>query len=358
MALTLTIDDSDDELEIPAEFRTPFTQRSPVGLSKASFAVGSLNRKASEDLDLTLGSEIEDFSDDAINNKMDIDLLDKSDLTYGVKSEKPPRTTSSTSVMTTDVKPALTKKAKVLSTSLGATPAKPKEQQSLNVDMPHNNLKPRAQYQNTNLPDQVQADHCWAKKFLPTMMLWAGSQESLWSIPGATLLTHIQIVFQAVYPELNLAIVQNGAVFSLTVQRLSEWQSNFGSTAIAIIFKFLTSNNDCDPEVLAGLLLKNFAFIFEDMDKCEPDGAFRSAFMLQLLGKAHLSAVNGHAIVPTLKTKDLASKRMASVIAFCATVLERAVTLISEGDIKVENILASTPSHSKLNIKLPKVLNK
>ncbi|KAG2029391.1 hypothetical protein BDR03DRAFT_987785 [Suillus americanus] len=260
--------------------------------------------------------------------------------------------------MTTDVKPALTKKAKVLSTSLGATPAKPKEQQSLNVDMPHNNLKPRAQYQNTDLPDQVQVDHCWAKKFLPTMMLWAGSQESLWSIPDATLLTHIQIVFQAVYPELNLAIVQNGAVFSLTVQRLSEWRSNFGSTAIAIIFNFLTSNNDCDPEVLAGLLLKNFAFIFEDMDKCEPDGAFRSAFMLQLLGKAHLSAVNGHAIVPTLKTKDLASKRMAGVIAFCATVLERAITLISEGNIKVENILASTPSHSKLNIKLPKVLNK
>ncbi|KAG2028854.1 hypothetical protein BDR03DRAFT_1019257 [Suillus americanus] len=283
MALTLTIDDSDDELVIPAEFRAPFTQCSPVGLSKASFTVGSLKRKASEDLDLTLGSEIKDFWDDAINNKMDIDLLDKSDLTYGVKSEKPPHTTSSTSVMTTDVKPALTKKAKVLSTSLGATPAKPKEQQSLNVDMPHNNLKPRAQYRNTDLPDQVQADHRWAKKFLPTMMLWAGSQESLWSIPDATLLIHIQIVFQAVYPELNLAIVQNGAVFSLTVQQPSEWWSNFGSTAIAIIFDFLTSNNDRDPEVLAGLLLKNFAFIFEDMDKCEPDGAFHSAFMLQLL---------------------------------------------------------------------------
>ncbi|KAG2039250.1 hypothetical protein BDR03DRAFT_981012 [Suillus americanus] len=291
MALTLTIDDSDDELEIPAEFCAPFTQHSPVGLSKASFAVGSLKRKASEDLDLTLESEIEDFSDDAINNKMDIDLLDKSDLTYGVKSEKPPHTTSSTSVMTTDIKPALTKKAKVLSMTLGATPAKPKEQQSLNI------------------------------------------------------------VFQAVYPELNLAIVQNRAVFLL-------WRSNFGSTAIAIIFNFLTSNNDCDPEVLAGLLLKNFAFIFEDMDKCEPDGAFRSAFMLQLLGKAHLSAVNGHAIIPTLKTKDLASKGMAGVIAFCATALEHAVTLISEGNIKVENILASTPSRSKLNIKLPKVLNK
>ncbi|KAG1753703.1 uncharacterized protein EDB91DRAFT_1242676 [Suillus paluster] len=362
-------DGSDDELEIPAEFCAPFTQPSEGGLSKASFAVSNLKRKASEDLDITPGSEIEDFSDNAINNTMDIDLPDKSNLMHevkfekpSVKLEKPPCTTSLTSVATTNIKPALTKKAKVesvkFSTSLGATSAKPKEQQSVKVDTPHDNLKPQLQYQNTNLPEQVQADHHWAKKFFLTMMLWASSQESLWSIPDATLLTHIQIIFQAVYLELNLTIVQNGVVFSLTVQRLSEWQSNFSSTAIVIIFDFLTSNNDCDPEVLAGLLLKNFAFIFEDTDKCKPDGAFRSAFMLQLLGKAHLSAINGHAIIPALKTKDLASKGMASVIAFCATALKCTVTLISEGNIKVENVLASTPSCSKLNIKLPKVLNK
>ncbi|KAG1908780.1 uncharacterized protein F5891DRAFT_937724, partial [Suillus fuscotomentosus] len=188
--------------------------------------------------------------------------------------------------------------------------------------------KPRAQYRNTDLPEQVQTDHRWAKKFLPTMMLWAGSQESLWSIPDETLLTHIQIAFQAVYLELNLVIVQNDVYNtslllicsdSQTVQRLSEWRSNFGSTAIAIIFDFLTSNNDCDPEVLAGLLLKNFAFIFKDMDKREPDRAFHSAFMLQLLGKAHLSTINGHATIPTLKTKDLATKGIAGVIVFCAT---------------------------------------
>ncbi|KAG1729340.1 uncharacterized protein EDB91DRAFT_1085780 [Suillus paluster] len=304
MEPTLTVDDSDDELEIPAEFCALFTQPSEGGLSKASFAVSNLKRKASKDLDITPGSKIEDFSDNTINNTMDIDLPDKSDLMHevkfekpSVKLEKPPCTTSLTSVVITNIKPALTKKAKVelvkFSTSLGATSAKPKEQQS--------------QYQNTDLPEKVQADHCWAKKFLPTMMLWAGSQESLWSIPDATLLMHIQIIFQAVYPELNLTIVQNSVVFSLTVQHLSEWQSNFSSTAIAIIFDFLMSNNNCDPE---------------------------------LLGKAHLSAINSHAIIPTLKTKDLTSKGIA------------------EGNIKVKNILASTPSCSKLNIKLPKVLNK
>lgn len=96
-------------MEIPAEFRAPFTQPSPVGSPKAPFAVGNLKRKASE------GSEIEDFLSvdtcesalifdiDAIrltaplvDNTMEIDEVpDKSDLTYEAKPGKPPRTTSS-----------------------------------------------------------------------------------------------------------------------------------------------------------------------------------------------------------------------------------------------------------------------
>ncbi|KAG1732594.1 hypothetical protein EDB19DRAFT_2026971 [Suillus lakei] len=367
MAVTLTVDDSDDELEIPAEFRAPFTQLSPLRrLSRAASSSSILKRKASEALNLISGSENDDFSDNAINNTMDTNLPDEMDQQHEaelekpkVKLEKPPRTTTSTSVMTTDVKPSATKKVKVesSSTSIGAAPA-PKEQQSVNVDTPHDKLKPRAQYQGTDLPEQVQADNHWAKKFLPTMILWASSQESLWSIPDATLLTHVQIIFQAIYPDVNLTIVLNGAVFSLTIQRLSEWWSNFGSTAIVIIYDFLMSNSDCDPEVLAGLLLKNYTFIFEDMDRRDPDGAFHSVFILQLLGKAHLNVINGHANIPALKTKDLASKGMAGVIVFCATALERAVTLISEGDIKVEDILASATSRGKVIIKLPKVLNK
>ncbi|KAG1887705.1 hypothetical protein F4604DRAFT_1916520 [Suillus subluteus] len=331
MVVTLTVDDSDDELEIPAEFRAPFTQLSPLHPSGAASSSSVLKRKASEVLDLISGSEIDDFSDDAVNDTMDIDLPDEMDQQHEaelekpkVKLEKPPRTTTSTSVMTTDVKPSATKKVKVesSSTSVNAAPA-PKEQQSVNVDTPHDKLKPRAQYRGTDLPEQVQADNRWAKKFLPTMILWAGSQECLWSIPDAT----------PFFRSLFNAFLNGGAALAL-------------------------QPFDCDPEVLAGLLLKNYAFIFEDMDKRDPDGAFHSVFILQLLGKAHLNVINGHANIPALKTKDLASKGMAGVIVFCATALERAVTLISEGDIKVEDILASATSRGKVIIKLPKVLNK
>ncbi|KAG1717744.1 hypothetical protein EDB19DRAFT_1839290 [Suillus lakei] len=164
--------------------------------------------------------------------------------------------------------------------------------------------------------------------------LWAGSQETLWSIQDVTLLTHIQIIFQAIYPDMNLAIVLNGAIFLLlsgtfshyvyllhnqTMQHISKWWSNFGSTAIVIIYDFLMSNSNCVPEVLTGLLFNNYAFIFKDMDKCDPDGAFHSVFILQLIRKVHLTVINGHTNIPALKTKDLTLKGMASVIVFCTT---------------------------------------
>jgi len=47
------------------------------------------------------------------------------------------------------------------------------------------------------------------------MMLWAGGQENVWNIPDAILLPHIQMVFDAVYPELNLTVIQGGAIFLL-----------------------------------------------------------------------------------------------------------------------------------------------
>jgi len=99
------------------------------------------------------------------------------------------------------------------STPHDATPAQ--ALQSVQADTPQDLLKPRAQYRHTDLPAQVQMDHRWAKKFLPTMMLWAGGQENVWNIPDAILLPHIQMVFDAVYLELNLTVIQGGAIFSL-----------------------------------------------------------------------------------------------------------------------------------------------
>ena len=65
-------------------------------------------------------------------------------------------------------------------------------------------------------------------------------------------------------------------------------------------------------------LLDKFAFLYEALDY-DPVGAYRSPFMLFLLGKVHLNAIHGHADVAALKTQVLASKGMIGAISLCAT---------------------------------------
>jgi hypothetical protein len=112
--------------------------------------------------------------------------------------------------------PPAAKKTKTESVTHSVNAPTQQQPDQLRVDTPQQSVKPRAQYRNTDLPAPVQADQRWTKKFLPTMLLWAGSQEEqLWNMLDAMLLEHIQLVFNAVYPELSLTVVQNGVVFSL-----------------------------------------------------------------------------------------------------------------------------------------------
>ncbi|KAG1728144.1 uncharacterized protein EDB91DRAFT_1253568 [Suillus paluster] len=378
-SVTLTHDDSDAGI-YDDEPKAPFTQRSEAWSVPRPRPVPK--RKAADILEVSSASEIEDF--DAVASDHDL-LSDADDYSMEVDSThsdlKPEtsqpvanlkqdpallmktlsklqnacRTTNSTSVTTVDMDTPAPKRVKTTA-PINATPAQA-QQPVVQCDTPAKSVKPWAQYRNTNLPAPVQGDQHWTKKFLPTVLLWMGSLEDdlVWTITDANLLKHIQVMFNAVYLELSIQLVQNGVVFSLTVQWLSEWHSNLGSTAIAIIIDFLTSDKECDPQVLVGLLLNNFTFLFSDMDTCDPLGVYHSAFMLQLFGKAHLANISSHANVPALKTHVLTSSGMVGALSLCAAA--RAVEMVSTGDIKAENILASASS-SKTNIKLPKVLNK
>ncbi|KAG1749251.1 hypothetical protein EDB19DRAFT_1629864 [Suillus lakei] len=100
-------------------------------------------------------------------------------------------------------------------------------------------MKPNSSYRNVDLPATMQVDQCWTKQYLPTIMLWAGNYQEIWNIPDEVLLLHAQLIFDAVYKELNINIIQGGVIHSLIAQHISEWRSNFGSTGIAIILDFL-----------------------------------------------------------------------------------------------------------------------
>ncbi|KAG1795903.1 hypothetical protein EV424DRAFT_1353337 [Suillus variegatus] len=366
--IALTLDDSDNSLYDDGPTRAPFTQSSeaqpvphprPVPKRKADeiLEVSSdskfedVSEAAGSDNDLLSDIDGDDFSMDVDPHQSDLKLTTSQPVVKqgpadtGVlmrmlsKPEKACRTTNSTSVKTVDMNTPAAKKVKTepITAPISATPAQ--AQPEVQFDTPAKSVKPRAQYRTTDLPAPVQADQRWAKKFCPTVILWMGSLEEdfVWTITDVKLLEHVQIIFDAVYPELSLK----------TIQRLSEWRSTFGSTAIALVIDFLLTNQDCDPQVLSRLLLKDYAFLFADMDLRDLLGVYHSAFMLQLFRKVHLASIGGHANIPALKTHTLATSGM----------LERAVEMIAVGDIKAEDILAATSS-TKISVKLPKVLNK
>jgi hypothetical protein len=83
---------------------------------------------------------------------------------------------------------------------------------------------------------------------------------------------------------------------------------------------FLSRNSDCDSVQLAAYLLADYAFLFEDPDQPSPLTTYRSPFVLQLLGTAHLNAISGYVDVPDLDTHALATRaiRMSGVIALSA----------------------------------------
>ncbi|KAG1725442.1 hypothetical protein EDB19DRAFT_1947213 [Suillus lakei] len=207
-----------------------------------------------------------------------------------VKKEKVLRMTTSTSATTSnaDIKPPAPKK---------------------NVDTAPEHMKSCGVYHMADLPPVMQADQRWAKTFLPTIMMWAGSYKDIWSIPDDVLLHHVQLIFNVVYHELKIVVVHGG----VTAQHISEWRSNFAT--------------------------------------------YHSPFLLQLYGRAHLSAINGYVEVPSLDLGALATIRTSHILALSAAALEHALGMISHKELKVQEILLSA-SRGKFMIKLPKVLNK
>ncbi|KAG1724211.1 uncharacterized protein EDB91DRAFT_1087554 [Suillus paluster] len=243
---------------------------------------GTLKRKASVDdvFNDDKESMVSDWFMDIEGPDFEDTFEPKPEPPVVVKKEKDPCTTFSTSVLVVtsvpDRKPPAPKKIKVGASTARAR-STPAIKHQLNVDTGPENMKPRSIYY-----------QCWAKKYLPTVMLWAGSYEDLWTIPDDVLLLHAQLIFNAVYKELNITIVHGDVIYSLTAQRISEWRSNFSSMGL-------------------------------------------------LLGIAHLNAISGYVDVPDLDTHALAIRaiRMSGVITLCAAAIDARGKLV----IKLPKVL-------------------
>ncbi|KAG1734436.1 uncharacterized protein EDB91DRAFT_1084090 [Suillus paluster] len=273
----------------------------------------------------------------------------------GLGAKKGSCTTSSTFVTMTDTKAPPSNKVKIEQADehdISST-AKAKDSSTW-----AETFKAQSAYHNADLPPPCQDGQCWLKMFLPTIFLWAGCQPNIWSISNEFLSLTISAIFKVVYPEVQYAPTIQGAVIGVTNQCLSEWGSNFGSTTIAIIIDFMSHNEDTDVMELVGYLLTDYAFLYEDPDTLDKGTTYRSPFMPQLIGTAHLQATIGHADVPELKTGTLAKNGIVGVIAISVAALEHALMLIKIGCINIEDVLAAGPAQCRFMVKTPKVLNK
>ncbi|KAG1837667.1 hypothetical protein F4604DRAFT_1999623 [Suillus subluteus] len=392
--------DADEVPEIPltTPFNLlPFMQQAEIvrfALEQAQPRPISMSKRKIEDLVEYYSSEEEIANNDADVTSLDDMIVDPEDWLSSEIEDVPKsmRTTgtakTSVSVSTNPspskkakVEPAYrdpSKKAKIEQVSRRKAKVEPPSQDasilvfttfepdSMSEDMM---TKPKTggQWRNTDLPQMMLEDGVWCRNFIPTVFLWAGAQPKFWNIESDQLLPALQCILDVAYPGTDHNIQPKGPIIGLVNQRLCSWRSNFGSTAITLVTNFLAASKDDDNEddeddtndyeqVLAANLLKDYAFLYEDPETCDPDQIYWSIFMLEMIEAAHINAVVGFLDVPALNTHGLHLTGMQAVIAASAAALERAFSFTAKPKTLADD-QSIAPSSSKPR-KIPLKCNK
>ena len=84
-------------------------------------------------------------------------------------------------------------------------------------------VKKRHEYNNKDLP--VPVDSHWSKSFISTVTLWCSTRPNVWNIPDEELTVALQLVFNAVYPDIKYHVTITGSVFSV----------------VSLIFQYITT---------------------------------------------------------------------------------------------------------------------
>ncbi|KAG1887391.1 hypothetical protein F4604DRAFT_1675357 [Suillus subluteus] len=162
-------------------------------------------------------------------------------------------------------------------------------------------------------------------QFIPTVLLWAGSQSSFWTIEAADFLCAVQAIFNTMYPGVKYNIQPRGPIMGVASLRESEDADEEEDR---------NENADSKEQFviqMAASLLEGYAFLFMDPDTCKASEIYCSVFMLQMIAMTHLNAVAGFVDVPELDTRW-------NVIGACAVALEHALKLVAEKEKKSANL--------------------
>ncbi|KAH0834165.1 hypothetical protein J3R83DRAFT_11471 [Lanmaoa asiatica] len=313
-------------------------------------------------------SDIEDLSPEA--EGMEVDIEDGT----GGETQPSPETrdlhlTTKTAVGIVKAPPK--KKVKTEKTGSGnsVTPLKKSRKISpkgTNVDASASLETPISKAKSTkgDLPPLLQddPDDKWSNIILPTLLLWFGDQQCIWSIPDDELTRVLVAIVKHVYrsksvSELQHEIRHGSAIYNLANQRLTRWRNMMGTVAIRIAQTYLSCNSteDMTSAELVALLLDEQAFAYENFDYNDKPTAFLSPLLLELLGTTHLQDIQGCVDIPGL---DIAvaevGHRVKGALALCTAALQRAFQLAATGEDNSQEVGTS----NRLNQKQPRTLNK
>ncbi|KAI6012221.1 hypothetical protein EDC04DRAFT_2579953 [Pisolithus marmoratus] len=169
-------------------------------------------------------------------------------------------------------------------------------------------------------------------------------------------------MFTIVLFKILSSLLLDSCLLGQASQRLCQWRSNFGSTAITVISHFLVSDVNSAvpslPEVRSKCseLLDNLAFLYSDPETLDPKTVFRSYFVLFLLGHAHIQACTGSPNMLNLISEDLKRTGIKGALALTCAALHRTLTLYNEGMLNFDAMVP--PRKAKMPLKMNKATGK
>ncbi|KAL4080465.1 hypothetical protein J3A83DRAFT_4043716, partial [Scleroderma citrinum] len=143
-------------------------------------------------------------------------------------------------------------------------------------------------------------------------------------------------------------------------QHLCNWRHGFASAAVTQLTTFFLNPPDPSLQDTVQLKLEHFVFLYEDLNPSDPEKAFLSVFVQQLLLMSHLNTTKGYVQVPTLDTQSLKKHGMVGTLGLCSAALQCGLTLIKSGDIELKSPVSNKGSIAKLmtrDVQTPKKLN-
>ncbi|KAG2137010.1 hypothetical protein DEU56DRAFT_912781 [Suillus clintonianus] len=237
------------------------------------------------------GDDVMEFEDDTMQLDSEIE---GSTQPIAKEANKVVRTTSATNTTAVEkpIAPLPAKKVKLEPASKASTkvprPAKkvksepaskvamtraPDVPESMLADMATKPAPGSTQWRNTDLPPLMMVNKLWRKQFIPTVLLWAGSQPNFWTIEAADLLAAGAGHFQRDVPRREASNPTQGPHHGCGHPATTRTRTGVEDEN--------TDNEEQYMVQMATSLLEGYAFLFADPDTCKPSEIYRSVFTPQ-----------------------------------------------------------------------------